>query len=143
VSGDEPAIRPNPIVFAATVVLGLVVFGYVFVSYGLLTLPDGTAQEAAAYYGTRLIPLGIAVTLIGFVAALATTIGAAFGKISSEPGKEAFEGFDVPQVTDLLKAAAGLSSTPAGIGVLITILGVALLVGSGFAATAVPPDSTS
>jgi len=139
---NKPQIRPNAVVFGLVLVSALVVFGYLFVTYGFLKLPTGTAQEIAAYYGTRMIPTGIALTLIGFAAALATTIGTAFGSVVTGKIKTSGAGFDVGQVSDLLKAAAGLSSTPAGIGVLLTLLGVALLIGSGFAATATPPATT-
>jgi hypothetical protein len=139
---DKPEIQPNKGVFALVLIAGVVVFAFLFNLYGFLKLPTGTAQEIAAYYGTRLIPLGIALTLLGFAAAIATTAGTAFGKVVGGEFKAQGVGFDVPQVTDLLKAAAGLSSTPAGIGVLVTILGVALLVGSGAAAAATPPQTT-
>lgn len=82
-------------------------------------------------------------TLIGFVVGLATSVGTAFGKVTKSGAEPEALGLGVSDITDLLKAAASLSATPAGIGILLTVVGVALLVGSGFASTATPPAATS
>ncbi len=138
---DKPQIQPNPVAFGLVFVVGVVVLGFLFNQYGFLKLPTGTAQEISAYYGTRMIPLGIALTLIGFAGAIATTLGTAFGKVVG--GEFTIQQLGVGDITELLKAAAGLSATPAGIGVLVTVLGVALLVGSGVASTSTPPPTTT
>jgi hypothetical protein len=78
---DKPEIQPNKGVFAVVFVVGLIVFAFLFNLYGFLKLPSGTAQEIAAYYGTRMIPIGIALTLLGVAAAIAASIGTAFGKV--------------------------------------------------------------
>lgn len=140
---DKPQIQPNPVAFGLVFVVGVVVLGFLFNQYGFLKLPTGTAQEISAYYGTRMIPLGIALTLIGFAGAIATTLGTAFGKVVGGEVTIRGQQFGVGDITDLLKAAAGLSATPAGIGVLVTVLGVALLVGSGVASTSTPPPTTT
>jgi hypothetical protein len=103
--GDKPEIQPNKGVVAVVFVVGAIVFALLFNLYGFLKLPTGTAQEIAAYYGSRLIPVGIALTLLGFAAAIATTAGTAFGKVIGGDIKPTVAGFDLPQVTDLLKAA--------------------------------------
>ena len=138
---DKPEVQPNPVVFGLVFLVGIVIFGFLFNNYGFVKLPTGTAQEIAAYYGTRMIPIGVALTLVGFAAAIASTAGAAFGKVVGGTATIGPASFGLGDITDLLKAAASLSATPAGIGVLLTIVGVALLVGSGFAATATVPTS--
>lgn len=140
---SQAELQPNKAAYFGVFVVGLVVFGVLFYRYGLLTLPDGSAQQIAAYYGTQFLPLGVALTLIGFVVGIATAVGTAFGKVAKSGATPEALGLGVSDITDLLKAATSLSATPAGIGILLTVLGAALLVGSGFASTATPPATTS
>ena len=72
---SESEMRPSKTAYFAVFVIGLAVFGFLFYRYGFLDLPAGSAQQIAAYFGTRLLPIGVAVTLIGLVVALATNRG--------------------------------------------------------------------
>jgi len=139
----QTELQPNKAIYLGVLVIGLVLLGVLFYRYGFLVLPNGSAQQIAAYYGTRFLPLGVALTLIGFVVGIATAVGTAFGKVAKSGATPETLGLGVSDITDLLKAASSLSATPAGIGILLTVVGVALLVGSGFASTATPPAATS
>jgi hypothetical protein len=86
-------------------VVGVIVFAFLFNLYGFLKLPSGTAQEIAAYYGTRMIPIGIALTLLGVAAAIAASIGTAFGKVVGGEFSAQGAAVSVGDITDLLKAA--------------------------------------
>lgn len=131
----QPEVAPNKVAFAVTLLVVLVVGFGLFWLLGLQTLPPGTPQEAAGYYGVRLIPFGVALTVLGFAVALATSVGTAFGvRLRAPAARAAPAGLTLGAVTDLVKAAGSLASTPAGIGVLLTVLGTALLIGSGLAA---------
>jgi hypothetical protein len=134
----KPEIQPDKRVFGLVFLAGVIVFAVLFTWFGFLKLPSGTAQQIAAYYGTRMVPIGVAFTLLGVAAAIAASVGAAFGKVVGGEFSAQGAAVSIGDITDLLKAAAALSSTPAGIGVLVTVLGVALLIGSGAAATATP-----
>jgi hypothetical protein len=75
--------------------------------------------------------------IIGFAESLAIAVGNALAAPSDGP-IHARATLGLSSLAELLRAVAGLSATPAGIGALITLLGAFLLVGSGAAATSIP-----
>src|SRR4051812_34360362 len=134
-------VVPSPEAFAVTLVVGVIAVAVLFVAMGFAAPPyTGTAQQAAAYYAVRLVPIGLALTLFGFVVAVASVIATGLGKVAPKKDLKGVPtaGLSVGDVTDLIKAASGLVSSPAGIGVLVLLLGIALLIGSGFAAPVAP-----
>jgi hypothetical protein len=132
-----PAIRPNPTVFVVSLVVVLAIAAALFAYFGLASLPVGrTPQQAAGYFGIRLIPFGLVLMIVGFAETLALAIGQALASPADGPARSRTIGLST--LAELLRAVTGLSATPAGIGALITLLGAFLLVGSGAAASTIP-----
>ncbi|MGH2512886.1 MAG: hypothetical protein ACRDGQ_09385 [Candidatus Limnocylindrales bacterium] len=130
--------RVNPTVFLISLGAVLVGAALLFVYFGLADLPVGRSpQQAAGYFGVRLIPFGLTLMIVGFAATLAIVIGEALVPLADGPVK-ARATIGLSTLAELLRAVTGLSATPAGIGALITLLGAFLLVGSGAAASTIP-----
>ena len=128
----------NPRAFAVTLIVALGVAAALFISFGLASPPVGrTPQQAAGYFGVRLIPLGLALMIIGFAETLAISVANALAPPSGGPA-HARATLGLSSLAELLRAVAGLSATPAGIGALVALLGAFLLVGSGAAASSIP-----
>jgi hypothetical protein len=128
----------NPRAFAVALVVALAVAAALFIYFGLATLPVGrTPQQAAGYFGVRLIPLGLALMMIGFAETLAIALANALAAPPEGP-VHARAMIGLSSLAELLRAVTGLSATPAGIGALVALLGAFLLVGSGAAASTVP-----
>jgi|NGEPerStandDraft_6_1074524.scaffolds.fasta_scaffold57243_2 hypothetical protein len=128
----------NPRAFAVTLIVALGVAAALFIYFGLASPPVGrTPQQAAGYFGVRLIPLGLALMIIGFAETLAITVANALAPPSGGPA-HARATLGLSSLAELLRAIAGLSATPAGIGALVALLGAFLLVGSGAAASSIP-----
>jgi hypothetical protein len=131
-------IAANPRAFAVTLIVALAGAARLFVYFGLASLPVGrTPQQAAGYFGIRLIPLGLGLMIIGFAETLAIAVSNALAAPSDGP-VHARATLGLSSLAELLRAVAGLSATPAGIGALIALLGAFLLVGSGAAASSIP-----
>ena len=128
----------NPRAFAVTLIVALALAAALFIYFGLASPPVGrTPQQAAGYFGVRLIPLGLALMIIGFAETLAITVANALAPPSGGPA-HARATLGLSSLAELLRAIAGLSATPAGIGALVALLGAFLLVGSGAAASSIP-----
>ncbi|HZL33467.1 MAG TPA: hypothetical protein VFC81_05720 [Verrucomicrobiae bacterium] len=128
----------NPRAFAVTLIVALGVAAALFIYFGLASPPVGrTPQQAAGYFGVRLIPLGLALMIIGFAETLAISVANALAPPSGGPA-HARATLGLSSLAELLRAIAGLSATPAGIGALVALLGAFLLVGSGAAASSIP-----
>ena len=134
----SPPARVNPTAFVVAMVVALVVAAALFVYFGLASVPVGqTPQQAAGFFGARLIPFGLLLMIIGFAETLARAIGEAlYAPPDTLVGPRATIGLS--SLAELLRAVTGLSATPAGIGALITLLGAFLLIGSGAAASTIP-----
>ena len=131
-------IAANPRAFAVTLIVALAVAAGLFVYFGPASLPVGrTAQQAAGYFGIRPIPLGLGLMIIGFAETLAIAVSNALAA-PSDGSVHARATLGLSSLAELLRAVAGLSATPAGIGALIALLGAFLLVGSGAAASSIP-----
>ncbi len=132
-----PAVA-NPRAFAITLIAALAVAAGLFIYFGLASLPIGRSpQQAAGYFGIRLIPFGLVLMILGFAETLAVAVGNAL----PAPRETTADGralVGLSTLAELLRAVTGLSASPAGIGALITLLGAFLLVGSGAAASAIP-----
>jgi hypothetical protein len=128
----------NSRAFALTLIVALAVAAALFIYFGLASLPVGrTPQQAAGYFGVRLIPLGLALMIIGFAETLAIAVANALTAPAGGPIR-ARTTLGLSSLAELLRAVAGLSATPAGIGALVALLGAFLLVGSGAAASSIP-----
>ncbi len=135
---STPSVRANPKAFAATLAVALAAAAVLFVFFGLASLPVGrTPQQAAGYFGIRLIPFGLVLMIIGFAETLAIAVGDALAELPAGPVRPRAT-LGLSSLAELLRAVTGLSATPAGIGALITLLGAFLLVGSGAAASTIP-----
>jgi hypothetical protein len=81
----------NPGAFLVALLTALAVAGLLFVYFGLATLPIGrTPQQAAGYFGVRLIPFGLCLMLIGFAQTLALVVADALAEPPAgrfEPGR--------------------------------------------------------
>jgi hypothetical protein len=138
-----PATRPaapvaNARAFIAALVAALAAAAVLFVFFGLADLPIGRSpQQAAGYFGIRLIPFGLCLMLIGFAQTLALIVANALATAPEGPVRPRAT-IGVSTLAELLRAVTGLSATPAGIGALVALLGAFLLVGSGAAASTVP-----
>ena len=138
-----PATRPaapvaNARAFIAALVAALAAAAVLFVFFGLASLPIGRSpQQAAGYFGIRLIPFGLCLMLIGFAQTLALTVADALATAPEGPARPRAT-IGLSTLAELLRAVTGLSATPAGIGALVALLGAFLLVGSGAAASTVP-----
>ena len=127
----------NPRAFLTTLVVALAAAAVLFIYFELASVPiDRSPQEAAGYLGIRLIPLGLALMIIGFAETLAIAVANALP--APEGPAHARATLGLSSLAELLRAIAGLSSTPAGIGALVALLGAFLLVGSGAAASTIP-----
>ncbi len=133
-----PVSSANPRTFAVALIAALAAAVALFVYFGLANVPAGRSpQEAASYFGARLIPFGLCLMLIGFAQTLAIAVANALPSGPASPiGARATVGLST--LAELLRAVTGLSATPAGIGALVALLGTFLLVGSGAAAGTVP-----
>ena len=133
-----PAPSANPRVFAVALIAALAAAVALFAYFGLASVPAGRSpQEAASYFGARLIPFGLCLMLIGFAETLAIAVANALPAGPTGPiGARTTVGLST--LAELLRAVTGLSATPAGIGALVALLGTFLLVGSGAAAGTVP-----
>jgi hypothetical protein len=128
----------NPRAFVVALLAALAVAAILFVYFGLATLPVGRSpQQAAGYFGVRLIPFGLCLMLIGFAQTLALVVAEALADSSAGPIR-ARTTVGLSTLAELLRAVTGLSATPAGIGALVALLGAFLLVGSGAAASTIP-----
>ena len=130
--------RVNPTAFVAAMVVALIGAAALFVYFGLASVPVGqTPQQAAGFFGARLIPFGLLLMIVGFAETLARAIGEA---LYAPPDRAvaARATIGLSSLAELLRAVTGLSATPAGIGALITLLGAFLLIGSGVAASTIP-----
>jgi|SRR5450631_2533380 hypothetical protein len=128
----------NPRAFVVALLAALAVAAILFVYFGLATLPVGRSpQQAAGYFGVRLIPFGLCLMLIGFAQTLALVVAEALADPSAGPIR-ARTTVGLSTLAELLRAVTGLSATPAGIGALVALLGAFLLVGSGAAASTIP-----
>lgn len=128
----------NPRAFLVTLIVALALAAALFIYFGLASPPVGrTAQQAAGYFGVRLIPLGLALMIIGFAETLATAVSNALAEPPAGPVHARLT-IGLSSLAELLRAVAGLSATPAGIGALVALLGAFLLVGSGAAAGSIP-----
>lgn len=138
-----PATHPaapvaNARAFIATLVAALAAAAVLFVFFGLADLPVGRSpQQAAGYFGIRLIPFGLCLMLIGFAQTLALIVADALATAPEGPARPRAT-IGLSTLAELLRAVTGLSATPAGIGALVALLGAFLLVGSGAAASTVP-----
>jgi len=138
-----PATRPaapvaNARASIAALVAALAAAAVLFVFFGLAELPIGRSpQQAAGYFGIRLIPFGLCLMLIGFAQTLALIVADALA-IAPEGPVRPRATIGLSTLAELLRAVTGLSATPAGIGALVALLGAFLLVGSGAAASTVP-----
>jgi hypothetical protein len=128
----------NPKAFAIALIVALAIATALFIYFGFASLPVGrTPQQAAGYFGVRLIPLGLALMIIGFAETLAIAVANALaGPAGGLAHPRATLGLS--SLAELLRAIAGLAATPAGIGALVALLGAFLLVGSGAAASSIP-----
>jgi hypothetical protein len=128
----------NSRAFIAALAAALAAAALLFVFFGLASLPIGrTPQQAAGYFGIRLIPFGLCLMLIGFAETLALVVADALAVPPAGPIR-ARATVGLSTLAELLRAVTGLSATPAGIGALVALLGAFLLVGSGAAANTVP-----
>lgn len=128
----------NPRAFVVALLAALAVAAILFVYFGLATLPVGRSpQQAAGYFGVRLIPFGLCLMLIGFAQTLALIVAEALADASGGPIR-ARTTVGLSTLAEVLRAVTGLSATPAGIGALVALLGAFLLVGSGAAASTIP-----
>jgi hypothetical protein len=137
VASATPA-RVNPTAFVVAMVVALIGAAALFVYFGLASVPVGqTPQQAAGFFGARLIPFGLLLMIVGFAETLARAIGEA---LYAPPDRAvaARATIGLSSLAELLRAVTGLSATPAGIGALITLLGAFLLIGSGAAASTIP-----
>jgi hypothetical protein len=75
--------------------------------------------------------------IIGFAETLAIAVNHALAAPSDGPVR-ARATLGLSSLAELLRAVAGLSATPAGLGALTALLGAFLLVGSGAAASSIP-----
>ena len=75
--------------------------------------------------------------IIGFAETLATAVSNALAEPPAGPVHARLT-IGLSSLAELLRAVAGLSATPAGIGALVALLGAFLLVGSGAAASSIP-----
>jgi hypothetical protein len=138
-----PMTRPagpvaNPRAFIAALVVALAAAALLFLFFGLASLPIGrTPQQAAGYFGIRLIPFGLCLILIGFAETLALVVADALAVPPVGPIRPRVT-IGLSTLAELLRAVTGLSATPAGIGALVALLGAFLLVGSGAAANTIP-----
>jgi len=133
-----PAIRPNPTVFLVSLAVVLALVAILFIYFGLASLPVGLSpQQAAGYFGVRLIPFGLVLMIAGFAETLSLAIGQALASPPHGPARPRTT-IGLSTLAELLRAVTGLSASPAGIGALITLLGAFLLVGSGAAASTIP-----
>jgi hypothetical protein len=138
-----PMTRPtgtaaNPRAFVAALIAALAAAALLFVFFGLASLPIGrTPQQAAGYFGIRLIPFGLCLMLIGFAETLALVVADALAVPPAGPIRPRAT-IGLSTLAELLRAVTGLSATPAGIGALVALLGAFLLVGSGAAASTIP-----
>jgi hypothetical protein len=133
-----PAPAANPRAFVAALVAALAIAALLFVFFGLATLPVGrTPQQAAGYFGVRLIPFGLCLMLIGFAETLALVVADSLATPAAGTIRPRAT-IGLSTLAELLRAVTGLSATPAGIGALVALLGAFLLVGSGAAASTVP-----
>jgi len=138
-----PATRPaapvaNARAFVAALVAALAAAAVLFVFFGLANLPVGRSpQQAAGYFGIRLIPFGLCLMLTGFAQTLALIVADALATAPEGPVRPRAT-IGLSTLAELLRAVTGLSATPAGIGALVALLGAFLLVGSGAAASTVP-----
>ena len=124
---------------AFLVSLFLTLFGAaaLLIYFGLATVPvNRSPQEAAGYFGIRLIPLGLVLMIVGFAQTLAIAVANALPEPGGPAQARAILGLST--LAELLRAVSGLSSTPAGIGALVALLGTFLLVGSGAGARTIP-----
>jgi hypothetical protein len=138
VTTATPPARVNPGAFIVGGLVALAGAVLLFVYFGLASVPVGqTPQQAAGFFGARLIPFGLLLMVIGFAETLARAIGEAL----YDPDQATIRPratIGLSSLAELLRAVTGLSATPAGIGALITLLGAFLLVGSGAAASTIP-----
>ena len=138
-----PATRPaapvaNARAFIAALVAALAAAAVLFVFFGLAELPIGRSpQQAAGYFGIRLIPFGLCLMLVGFAQTLAIAVANALPAEPAGPVR-ARATIGLSTLAELLRAVTGLSATPAGIGALVALLGTFLLVGTGATAGTVP-----
>jgi len=137
--GTRPAApAANPRAFIAALVAALAIAALLFVFFGLAVPPTGrTPQQAAGYFGIRLIPFGLCLMLIGFAETLALVVADSLATSTAGPIRPRAT-IGLSTLAELLRAVTGLSATPAGIGALVALLGAFLLVGSGAAASSVP-----
>ena len=127
----------NPRAFLVSLVVTLAAAAALFTYFGLATIPSSRSpQEAAGYFGIRLIPLGLVLMIIGFAETLAIAVANALPQPGGPAQARATLGLST--LAELLRAVSGLSSTPAGIGALVALLGTFLLVGSGAGASTIP-----
>jgi hypothetical protein len=134
----SPPARVSPRAFIVAIVGAVLVSSALFVYFGLASVPVGqTPQQAAGFFGARLIPFGLVLMVFGFAETLARAIGEALYAPPPE-GMVAPETIGLSTLAELLRAVTGLSASPAGIGALITLLGAFLLIGSGAAASTIP-----
>jgi hypothetical protein len=128
----------NSRAFIAALVAALATAAVLFVFFGLASLPVGRSpQQAAGYFGIRLIPFGLCLMLIGFAETLALVVAEALAAPPSGPIRSRST-IGLSTLAELLRAVTGLLATPAGIGALVALLGAFLLVGSGAAASTIP-----
>jgi len=128
----------NPRAFVIALVAALAAAAALFVYFGLASVPVGRSpQQAAGYFGARLIPFGLCLMLIGFAETLAIAVANALVTEPAGPVR-ARATIGLSTLAELLRAVTGLSATPAGIGALVALLGAFLLVGSGAAASSIP-----
>jgi hypothetical protein len=128
----------SPRAFIAAFVAAVAGASLLFVFFGLASLPIGRSpQQAAGYFGIRLLPFGLCLMLIGFAETLALVVADAMAVPPAGPVR-ARATIGLSTLAELLRAVTGLSATPAGIGALVALLGAFLLVGSGAAASSVP-----
>ena len=123
--------------FLASLFLTLIGGAGLLIYFGLATVPvNRSPQEAAGYFGIRLIPLGLVLMIVGFAQTLAIAVANALPEPVGPAQPRATLGLST--LAELLRAVGGLSSTPAGIGALVALLGTFLLVGSGAGARTIP-----
>jgi hypothetical protein len=116
-----PLTRPaapvaNSRAFIAALLAALAAAALLFVFFGLASPPIGrTPQQAAGYFGIRLIPVGLCLMLIGFAETLALVVADALAAPPAGPIR-ARATIGLSTLAELLRAVTGLSATPAGIG---------------------------
>lgn len=128
---ENPEPQPvNRLAFLLALLLVGVAVGWYWLTALQPPAPGTTIEQASAYFGTHFVSIGALLVLVGFALLAAREVGTALaappdgsGRVRTTAGASG--------IGDLIGAAGDLVKSPAGIGALLALLGVALLVGGG------------